>query len=153
MILWAADGMELYYLWRYWLGYAQSTVNRQKKNLKLIKKFCLRNLQTGKYLQKIDSCEVIQCCSCGASNEDDDHLFQCKVISTFLKCIQKELKKYKNELDLKLYHLLLDDIYTYVHGPSHHLYEHASFWNRKVQRRTRPKITPTLTKKCTRNNT
>ena len=79
-----------------------------KNNMQWINKFCLQNLQMEKQLHQIDSCEVIQCCLCGASTENDDHPFQCKKRSTFLQRIQKELKKYKNEVDLKLCHLLLE---------------------------------------------
>lgn len=64
-----------------------------KKNLQWINKFCLQNFLMGKWLHQIDSCRVIKYCSCSASTEYDDHIFQCKARSTFLQHIRKELKK------------------------------------------------------------
>lgn len=85
-----------------------------KKNLQRINKFSLNNLPTVNKLHNINSCEVIQCCSCGISIENNHHLFQCKARFTFLQHIRQELKEYKHELDPKLFHLFSDGIYIYV---------------------------------------
>ena len=87
-----------------------------KKNLQWNKKFCLRHIPMGSQLNRINNCKVIQCCSCGANVEDDDHLFQCKTRSDFMKHIRHKLKKYRDEFNPKLFHLWSDGIYTYVKG-------------------------------------
>ena len=70
-------------------------------------------------MSKYNSYKVVQWCSCGASIEDDDNLFQYNKRSTLLHCIYQELNNYKNKLDLKLFHLLLDGISNYVKVITH----------------------------------
>ena len=87
-----------------------------KKNLQWVNKYCLQTLPTGQRLNKVDSCEATRCCSCGVGTEDDDHLFQCRARSTFLRSIRRKLKAYRDELEPNLYDLLVDGISTYVRG-------------------------------------
>merc|ERR1712110_1045027 len=60
-----------------WAIFSSAYKNRIKKNFWWANKFHLRKLPSGERIQKRGGCEDERCCSCRASLETDDHLFQC----------------------------------------------------------------------------
>ena len=69
-------------------------------------------------MQKQGGCDDERCCSCGASLETDDHLFQCPNRPQFKGRILASIDNSRKKLDPNLYFILYNGIANYINNTS-----------------------------------
>ena len=87
---------------------------RIKKNFGWTNKYHLKQLPTGKRMQKRGGFDDERCCSCGALLETDDHLFQCPKRPQFQREILALIEETKPKLAPHLFHILYTGVKEYI---------------------------------------
>ena len=87
---------------------------RVKKKFGWTNKYHLKQLPTGERMQKRGGLDDERCCSCGASLETDDHLFQCPKRPQFQREILALIEEMKPKLAPHLFQILYTGIRKYI---------------------------------------
>ena len=121
-----------------WAIFSSAYKNRIKKNFWWANKFHLQKLPPGERMQKRGGCEDERCCSCGASLETDDHLFQCPSRPQFKRRLLATINDMKSKIDPGLYFVLYDGVANYINNHEksspNNIPENATEQQRKRQR-------------------